>query len=42
VDNAGGAVASACTATFGSGFTAWFPDLVKNQGAASVGVMVRF
>ena len=42
VDNTGGAVASACTATFGSGFTAWFPDLVKNQGAASVGVMVRF
>jgi len=41
-DNTGGAVASACTATFGSGFTAWFPDLVKNQGAASAGVMVRF
>jgi hypothetical protein len=42
VDNTGGAVASACTATFGAGFTAWFPDLVKNQGAASAGVMVRF
>jgi hypothetical protein len=42
VDNSGGAVASACTATFGSGFSAWIPDLVKDQGAASVGVMVRF
>ncbi len=41
-DNTGGAVATACTQTFGSTFTAWAPDLVKDQGAFGLGVMVRF
>jgi Putative beta-barrel porin-2, OmpL-like. bbp2/Carboxypeptidase regulatory-like domain len=42
VDNAGGAVASSCTATFGSGWTSWFPDLVKDQFTFGMGIMVRF
>ena len=41
-DNSRGAVASACTATFGSGWTSWFPDLVKDQVTFGVGIMVRF
>jgi hypothetical protein len=41
-DNVGGAVASACTATFGSGWTSWFPDLVKDQATLGFGIMVRF
>jgi hypothetical protein len=41
-DNLGNAVASSCTAQFGSGWTAWAPDLVRDQTAISLGVMVRF
>jgi hypothetical protein len=41
-DNIGNAVSGSCTAQFGSGWTAWAPDLVKNQTALSLGVMVRF
>ena len=41
-DNSGHAVAASCTAQFGSGWTAWAPDLVRDQPAISLGVMVRF
>jgi Putative beta-barrel porin-2, OmpL-like. bbp2/Carboxypeptidase regulatory-like domain len=41
-DNVGGAVASSCTATFGTGWTSWFPDLVKDQATFGMGIMVRF
>jgi hypothetical protein len=41
-DNAGGAVAASCRAQYGSNFTSWFPDLVKDQATLGFGIMVRF
>ena len=42
IDNLGGAVASSCAGQFGSAWTAWQPDLRKNQWASTIAVMVKF
>lgn len=42
LDNRGGAVAASCAAQFGTGWTAWQPDLRKNQVAATFAIMTRF
>jgi hypothetical protein len=42
VDNEGGAVASACRAQQGPGWTAWQPDLVHGQTVATFAIMTRF
>ena len=42
VDNLGGAVASSCSTQFGSGWSAWQPDLRKSQWANTIAVMVKF
>jgi hypothetical protein len=42
VDNTGNAVSASCTAEYGAGWTAWQPDLRKDQAALGAGVMVRF
>ena len=41
-DNTGGAVSKSCAATYGVGWTSWFPDLRSGQATLSSGVMVRF
>jgi hypothetical protein len=35
-------VATACTTQFGSGWTAWSPDLRHNQWANTIAIMVKF
>ena len=42
VDNVGNAVATACATQFGSAWTAWQPDLRKNQWANTIAIMVKF
>ena len=42
VDNLGGAVATSCTTQYGSGWTAWQPDLRKSQWASTIAIMVKF
>ncbi len=42
VDNIGNAVATSCTTQFGSGWTAWSPDLRHNQWNSTIAVMVKF
>jgi hypothetical protein len=41
-DNTGAAVATACTAQYGSGWSAWSPDLRHNQWANTIAIMVKF
>jgi hypothetical protein len=41
-DNAGAAVSKSCAATYGVGWTSWFPDLRSGQASLSSGVLVRF
>jgi hypothetical protein len=42
VDNSGGAVAAACTQQYGSGWTAWQPDLRRGQAVNTIAIMVKF
>ena len=42
VDNMGGAVATSCTTQYGSGWTAWSPDLRRNQWNSTIAIMVKF
>jgi hypothetical protein len=42
IDNTGGAIATACSTQFGSGWTAWSPDLRHNQWNSTIAVMVKF
>jgi len=45
VDNAGGAVAAACSAQYsteGNAWTAWQPDLRKGQAVSTIAIMVKF
>jgi len=47
VDNAEGAITNACSteynnATFGTGWTAWQPDLRKSQLVSTIALMVKF
>jgi hypothetical protein len=41
-DNLGGVISKGCLATYGSGWTAWSPDLRKSQWANTIAVMVKF
>jgi hypothetical protein len=42
VDNMGNAVGSSCLAQYGSGWSAWSPDLRHNQWNSTIAVMVKF
>ena len=41
VDNAGGAVTASCV-NYGSGWTAWQPDLRRGQAVNTIAIMVKF
>jgi Putative beta-barrel porin-2, OmpL-like. bbp2 len=42
VDNVAGAVSSSCATTYGSGWTAWQPDLRRGQAVNTIAIMVKF
>ena len=42
VDNAGGAIAASCTEQYGESWTAWAPDLRKNQWVNTIAIMVKW
>jgi len=42
VDNTGGAVATECFEQYGSGWTAWQPDLRRGQAENTIAIMVKF
>jgi len=42
VDNAGGAVAASCAGSYGTGWTAWQPDLRRGQAVNTIAIMVKF
>jgi hypothetical protein len=41
-DNVGNAIGSSCLSQYGSGWSAWSPDLRHNQWANTIAVMVKF
>jgi hypothetical protein len=41
-DNVGNAVATSCFQQYGSGWSAWQPDLRKSQWASTIAIMVKF
>jgi hypothetical protein len=41
-DNVGNAIGSSCLSQYGSGWSAWSPDLRHNQWNSTIAVMVKF
>jgi hypothetical protein len=42
IDNVGNAIGNSCNTQFGTGWSAWAPDLRRSQTTLSTGFMVRF